>query len=96
MKKLKIVPLVCVFALTFCFGGVAYGQEEAGLPGPGITPDSPFYFADKWAKQLTLMFTFKEEAKVRKALQYAEERLAELDVMLAKNRVREATEANNE
>ena len=96
MKKLKIVPLVCILALTFCFGGVAYAQEEARLPDPGITPDSPFYFADKWAKQLTLMFTFKEEAKVRKALQYAEERLAELDAMLAKNRVREATEANNE
>jgi len=96
MEKLKIVPLVCILALTCCFGGVAYAQEEAGLPDPGITPDSPFYFADKWARQLTLMFTFKEEAKVRKAFQYAEERMAELDVMLAKNRVREATEANNE
>lgn len=96
MKKLFIVPLICILALTFCFGGAAYAQGEEGLPDPGITPDSPFYFADKWAKQFALMFTFKAENKVQKALQYAEERLAEVDAMLARNRFREATEANNE
>jgi len=96
MKELIIVPLICILALTFCLGGAAYAQEEDGLPDPGITPDSAFYFADKWAKQLALMFTFKAENKVQKALHYAEERLAEVDAMLAKNRVSEATEAKNE
>lgn len=96
MKKLFIVPLICILALSFCFGGTAYAQEEEVLPDPGITPDSPFYFADKWSKQLALMFTFKAENKVQKALQYAEERLAEVDTMITRNRVKEATEANNE
>lgn len=96
MKKLIIVPLICILALSFCVTGAAYAQEEEGLPDPGITPDSPFYFADKWAKQLAMMFTFKTESKVQKALQYADERLAEVDTMLAKNRIKEATKANNE
>ena len=96
MKKLFIVPLICILALTFCFGGTAYAQEEEVLPDPGITPDSPFYFADKWSKQFALMFTFKAENKVQKALQFAKERLTEVDAMLARNRFREATEANNE
>ena len=96
MKKLFIVPLICVLALTLCLGGTAFAQEEEGLPDPGITPDSPFYFADKWSKQLALMFTFKAENKVQKALQYAEERLAEVDAMLTGNKFREVTEANNQ
>lgn len=96
MKKLFIVPLICVLVLTFCLGGNAFAQEEEGLTDPGITPDSLFYFTDKWSKQLALMFTFKEENKVQKALQYAEERLAEVDAMLTGNKFREATEANNQ
>jgi hypothetical protein len=96
MKKLVIAPLICILALTFCLTGAAYAQEEEALPDPGITPDSSFYFADKWAKQLALMFTFQAESKVQKALHYADERLAEVDAMLVRNRIREATDANNE
>ncbi len=95
LKKLVIFPLTCILALTFCFSGVAYAEEEEPLPDPGITPDSPFYFADRWAEQLGLFFAFGADAKVEKALQYAEERLAEVDAVLARNRVREAAEAND-
>ncbi|MFC2066344.1 DUF5667 domain-containing protein [Chloroflexota bacterium] len=93
MKRFIMVPLISILALMLCFGGVAYAQEGEALPDPGITPDSPFYFADKWGKQISLMFTFKAENKVQKALQYADERLAEVDAMIAKNKVKEATEA---
>jgi hypothetical protein len=96
MKKLFFIPIICILALTFCLGGTAYAQKERALPDAGITPDSPFYFADKWSKQLTLIFTFKAENKVNKSLQYAKERLAEMDSMLARNKFKEATEANNE
>ena len=96
MRKLVIVILVSILALTFFSSGVAYAQEGKELPDPGITPDSPFYFADKWAKQLSLMFTFREEAKVEKALLYAEERLAEMNAMLAQNKTMAATQATNE
>jgi len=48
MKKLFMVPIIAILALTFCFSGVAYAQEaEATLPDPGTTPDSLFYFMDK-------------------------------------------------
>lgn len=96
MKKLVVVLLVNILALTLFSGGVAYAQEDPELPDPGITPDSPFYFADKWAKQLSLIFTFREEAKVEKALRYAEERLAEMNAMLVRNKTRAATQATNE
>jgi len=96
MKKLSIGFLISIVALMFCFSGVAYAQEGDGLPDPGITPDSPFYFMDKWAKQLILAFTFKHQAKAQKALQYAEERLAEVDAMLAKKKYKEATQARSE
>jgi len=95
MRKVIIAPLICILAFTFCVTGAAYAQEDNGLADPGITPDSPFYFADKWAKQLALTFTFRAEEKVHKALHYANERLAEVDAMLARNRIREATEAEN-
>ena len=96
MKKICISLLFCILALTFCFPGVAYAQSDEELPAPGITPDSPFYFLDKWGKQLSLMFTFKAETKVQKALQYADERMAEIDAMIARNKIKEATRATNE
>ena len=42
------------------------------------------------------MFTFGEEAKVEKALRYAEERLSEMNAMLVQNKTRAATQATNE
>jgi hypothetical protein len=80
-----------------CFSGVAYAQEdEATLSDPGTTPDSPFYFMDKWGKQLSLMFTFNAGEKADKALRYADERMAEMDAMMARNKIKEATRAENE
>jgi len=96
MKRFIMVPLISILALMLCFGGVAYAQDDEALPDPGITPDSPFYFADTWGKQISLMFTFKAENKVQKALHYADERLAEIDAMIAKNKIKAATRAANE
>jgi hypothetical protein len=96
VKRFIMVPLISILALMFCFSAVAYAQEGEALPDPGITPDSPFYFADKWGKQISLMFTFKAENKVQRALKYADERMAEIDAMIAKNKIKEATMATNE
>jgi len=93
MKKLSIALLIGILSLTFCFSGAVYAQEDAGLPAPGITPDSPFYFLDRWAERLNLMFTFRPEARAQKALHYAEERLAEMDTMLTRNNARATTRA---
>jgi len=96
MRKLGILLLFCILALMLCFPGVAYAQGNDELPDPGITPDSPFYFIDKWSKQISLTFTFKAENKVQKALRYADERLAEVHAMIAKNKIEEATRATDE
>ncbi|MFC1933019.1 DUF5667 domain-containing protein [Chloroflexota bacterium] len=86
MKKVSILLLFCTLALTFCFPGVAYAQgEDEELSDPGITPDSLFYFADIWGERIGLFFAFGAEAKVTKALQYAEERLAEVNAMMISN-----------
>lgn len=93
MKK-RIIPIITLLlALTLCCGGAAYAQEEEVTSDPGITPDSPFYFADGWGEQLGLMFAFKAETKTKKALQYAEEKLAEAEAMAARNMVQETARA---
>ncbi|MFC1991637.1 DUF5667 domain-containing protein [Chloroflexota bacterium] len=96
IKKVFMVFITALLALTFCFSGVAYAQEEEALPDPGTTPDSAFYFMDKWGKSLSLAFTFNAERKAQKALRYADERMAEIDAMMAKNKIKEATKAANE
>ncbi len=88
MRRLSIVLAVCTLALVYCPTGAAFAQETTELPNPGITPDSPLYFFDELAEQIALRFTFREEARVQKALQYAEERLAEMNCMMARNNVR--------
>ncbi|MFC2047573.1 DUF5667 domain-containing protein [Chloroflexota bacterium] len=97
MKRFFMIPIIAILALMFCFSGVAYAQEaETTLPDPGTTPDSPFYFMDKWGKQISLMFTFNAENKAQKALRYADERMAEINAMMAQNKIKEATKAANE
>ncbi|MFC1934550.1 DUF5667 domain-containing protein, partial [Chloroflexota bacterium] len=69
MKKLFMVPIIVILALMLCSSGVVYAQEaETTLPDPGTTPDSPFYFMDKWGKQISLAFTFNAQRKGEKAL----------------------------
>jgi len=97
MKKLFMVLIIAILALMFCFSGGVYAQEaEATLPDPGTTPDSPFYFMDKWGKQISLFFTFNAEDKAQKALHYADERMAEIDAMMVQNKIKEAARAANE
>ncbi len=94
-NKLRTILISCLLITSFLLGGTAYAQDEE-LPDPGITPDSPFYFFDTLGKNIGLFFAFGPEAKAKKALQYAEERLAEARVMAVKNRIREMTRAAND
>ena len=52
MRRFSIVLAVCTSALVLCPTGIAFAQEAAQLPSPGITPDSPFYFWDELAEQI--------------------------------------------
>jgi len=92
MKKIRLTLLSGILILSLLLGGTAYAQDEE-LPAPGITPDSPFYFLDNWGKRIGLFFAFGPEAKARKALEYAAERLAEAQAMAAKNRLKEIKQA---
>lgn len=94
-RKLGIALITCLLCASFLFSGTAYAKDEA-LPDPGMTPDSPFYFLDTWGKNIGMSLAFGPEAKARKALQYAEERLAEARAMATDNRVREMTRAAND
>ena len=94
MKKFRLTLFSCILVISLLFSGTAYAQEDE-LPDPGIPPDSPFYFLDNWGKNIGLFFAFGPEAKARKALEYAEERLAEAQAMAVKNRIREVEQAAN-
>jgi hypothetical protein len=97
MKKAlwRTLLVGCLLITSLFWGGAVYAQDEE-LPDPGITPDSPFYFLDKLGKNISMFFTFGADAKARKALHYAEERLAEAQAMAAKNKIREMTRAAND
>ncbi len=69
------------------------GLSELSVSDPGITPDSPFYFLDKASERLSLAFTFNKEKKAKKALKFAEERLAELEEMTQEGKVDDAQKA---
>lgn len=62
--------------------------------GPGFfLPDSPFYFLDKSFQNLKLFFAFYPEKKAQIHEQVAQERMAELRVMLARNNKQGITRA---
>ena len=92
VNKIRMSMVSIVLVISLLFGGTAYAQDEE-LPDPGITPDSPFYFLDTLGKKLGLIFTFDDEAKTQKALEYAEERLAEARAMALQNKLKEMTQA---
>jgi len=94
LKKLRPTLLSCILVISLLFSGTAYAQEEE-LPDPGITPDSPFYFFDNWGKKIGLFFASGPEVKAQKALEYAEERLAEAQAMAVRNKIREMEQAAN-
>lgn len=96
MKIRKCIPILLsgLIIASLLFSGTAYAQEEElRLPDPGITPDSPFYFVDVLGKNIGLFFAFGPDAKAKKALEYAGERLAEAQAMAAKNKSREVERA---
>lgn len=78
MRKLRYI--ITASLLMFAFAASAQAQTPV-LPNPGITPDSPFYFLDKWGEAFGRFFAFGAEAKAAKQAEHAEERLAEAQQM---------------
>lgn len=77
MKGNKIFIMIMALMILFIPGAFAVetAQVEAGL-----TPDSPFYFMDRLGESLSVAFTFNDEGKAVKHLEFAEERLSEMQI----------------
>ena len=59
----------------------------------GIAPDSPFYGLENAFKKISLALTFGKEAKARKELKIARERLKEVKLMIERNKIDAAEKA---
>lgn len=78
--------IISTILISFLLPVLAFGQENSGLPKPGLTPDSSFYFLDIVSEKINLFFTFNPVRKIQKSLSYAAERLAEMKIMASKNK----------
>ncbi len=86
----KIKFLFCVlFLLSVSLTAGALFE----LPVPGITPDSIYYPLDTLAEKIVLFFAFNPEKKIEKSMQYAEEKLAEMDKMVSEGKIKMAEKA---
>jgi len=99
----KVILPIIIFLLLFGVVSplgiplVSYGvnfAQEAELPKPGLTPDSLFYFLDILGEKIGMFFTFGAEKKAKKALKYAEEKMAEIKAMAEKNKIKALEKAN--
>lgn len=95
----KITTLTALF-LLLSFGagliglGLKVSAQDNDLPSPGITPDSFLYFLDTLGEEISLTLTFSAEKKIHKALQYADEKLAEVIAMAEKKKIKALERAN--
>ncbi len=69
-----------IIVLSLLFGGLVFAQET-GLPDPGLTPDSPFYFLERVSEAIGTFFTFGDLKKAERYTALAAERLAEAKAM---------------
>ncbi len=95
MKK-RMFTILAVLALAVTIPANALAAEAETLPDPGMTPAYGFYFMETWMQRLNLAFTFGPEAKLQKALHYAGEKLAEMEVMAEQNRAGNMDQSANQ
>lgn len=94
---LKLFATIALAAtLVLAVPSAALAADSSTLPGPGITPDSPFYFVERLQENISMMFTFGAQAKAEKTLRFADERLAETLAMAERNKAAKAEQAARE
>ncbi|MDP3699212.1 MAG: DUF5667 domain-containing protein [Nanoarchaeota archaeon] len=72
----KYIPFLMIFVLL----PLAFAQENS-LQDPGVTPDSLLWGVDIALEQISLLLAANPEAKARKGLEIAQERLLEIKAM---------------
>jgi len=68
-------------------------QTESTLPSPGLTPDNPFYFLERFFEGIGTFFTFGDVAKAKRYTKLAAERVAEAKAVVDKNKPEVAEKA---
>lgn len=82
MEKSFIIIIALTVILSMLTGGVVFAQNQPILPNAGLTPESPFYFLDKFGEALRTFFTFNPEGKARLQITFAAERISEIKIIL--------------
>lgn len=81
----KIISTFAIVVGLFLLNTTARAQEQSvDLPSAGLTPESSFYFLDRFVENLLQFFTFDYEAKAKLQIELAGERIAEIKVMIEK------------
>ena len=88
MKKYYVIIAILFVMTVFVLPVSASATAKAG-----VKPGSFFYFFDKAFERADLFFTFSPENKAKKALEYAEERLAEAEESASENKPEAVAEA---
>jgi hypothetical protein len=76
MKRISTITLGLLLLIAFSLPASA-----SAATNPGIKPGSFFYFFDTTFEKIGLFFTSSPEKKAKKALKYADERLAEAEAV---------------
>lgn len=76
MKRFSIIVLALLLAAVF-----SLPASSLAATNPGVKPGSFFYFFDTAFEKIGLFFIANPEKKARKALEYADERLAEVEAI---------------
>ena len=84
MKAISLL-ITSVFLLSLGTGVLA---QETKLPDPGLTPDSPFYFLETIAEGIGTFFTFGDLKKAERYADLAAERLAEVQAVVEKGKLK--------
>ena len=83
MKKTFISNAFAFVALFAFASGTAFAQSpQVALPSAGLTPESNFYFLDKFGEAFREFFTFNPDGKAHLRITFAAERIAEIKVIL--------------
>jgi len=90
MRKIILLTILLFLSL---FLGVKTLAQEIELPGPGFTPDSPFYFLERISEGIGTFFTFGDLKKAERYAALAAERVAEAQAVVEKGRPEAAEKA---
>ena len=77
--------ILTILTILIFIGGFAFAKS-ADLPQPGLPPDHPLFVFQDVFEKMQLFFAFSPESKANIHLQFAEKRLAELNLSIHENK----------